>query len=113
VRAYAILIAIGLAACGMKIPGGEEGGPSRLPAVLHRLLLNEGNEEISAVTYGHLYHLDEKEMGRPMACADCHHHLADDPGGIPVACATCHPHETGDPRSANTPGNEDGKAPDL
>ena len=113
VRTLTTLLAIGLAACGPGAPerGGDE--PPRLPAVLHRLLLNEGNDEISPVTYGHLFHLDEAAMGRKMACTDCHHHLADDPGGIPVACATCHPHEEGDPRSTNVPAGGEGKAPDL
>jgi len=113
VRTTAILIAIGLAACGPNSSGDGQVSPSRLPGVLHRLLLNEGNDEMTAVTYGHLYHLDADEMGREMACTVCHHHLADDPGAIPQACADCHPHEKGDPRSRTGPAGEEGKAPDL
>ena len=88
--------------------------PARLPSLLHRLLLNENNDEMPPVTYGHLFHLDAKAMGKSMACVDCHHHLDDDPMGIPVACGTCHPHEAGDPRAtAESDISRDGKPPDI
>ena len=85
-RISGLLLAIGLAACSPASNDGEE----RLPPVLHRLLLNENSEEGTAVTYGHLFHLDAAEMGREMKCVDCHHHLEGDPGSIPLACSTCH-----------------------
>jgi len=111
VRTLGLLIAIGLAACGSGDAGDE--APARLPGLLHRLVLNEGDDEMTPVSYGHLFHLDEAAMGRAVACVDCHHHLEGDPTGIPVACGTCHPHETGDPRSVEGPAAEAGKPPDI
>jgi hypothetical protein len=113
VRRIGFLLLIALLGCSV---GGEEGpdGTARLPRLLHRLLLNEGNEEMTPVTYGHLFHLDETAMGKAMACVDCHHHLADDPQGIPVACGTCHADEKGNPRAtAETKTRNDGKPPDI
>ena len=65
-----LLLAISVAACGPVATSDE-----RLPPVLHRLLLNEHDEEITPVTYGHLFHLDAEAMGREMKCVDCHRSL--------------------------------------
>ena len=104
VQKLALLITLGLTACG-----GGEVDDSRLPPVLHRLLLNEYDEEATPVTYGHLFHLDAKAMGREMKCMDCHHHLAGEPDGIPLTCSTCHGPEDDELEDAK----KKGKVPGL
>ncbi|MEN8149982.1 MAG: cytochrome c3 family protein [Planctomycetota bacterium] len=103
-RTLPLLLTISFAACGPSASDDE-----RLPPVLHRLLLNENDDEGTPVTYGHLFHLDAEAMGREMKCVDCHHHLAKDPDGIPLDCATCHGPEDDELEDAR----KKGKVPGL
>jgi Class III cytochrome C family len=89
-RIWPILLV--LAACADPEPPTPR-TPTRLPALLARLVLAEDVDWMTPVSFGHELHLDARLMGKDMACADCHHPLREDPDLVPRSCSSCHPSE--------------------
>jgi hypothetical protein len=82
-----LLIAVACAPGRTGGPGPERGRPA---ATLARLVLAEGNEELTPVVFEHAAHLDRMLERRGVACSGCHHSLKDDANRIPTACSECH-----------------------
>lgn len=68
--------------------GPDRGKPA---ATLARLVLAEGNDELTPVVFDHAAHLERMIERRGLACSGCHHALTEDPDRVPTACGECHP----------------------